>query len=400
MPDQPVFGRRLRELRTERGLTLAALAGEGMSAGYLSRLESGARRPTERAVAHLAAQLGISAAELTQSTVTTLARALTLATGLGRDEAGAALSEALKASGGEDPLLRWQALRQVAAWHGRRAEHAEQRARLDELVALSTTIALPELRARALAELSRCLRDTGETAPAVDTAARAHRLARSERLPAHVRVQALLALVWSLLAAGRDADAAGYAGELLTTAEDATGAPRAQALWAVATTRLRRDDPGGAAELLDRAVGEFDGRDDLTLWMRLRLDAARAGLLTDPPRTETARERADEITAVLPFAGSPAIGQGLLAVRARLAVATGRIDEARTVLDRLVGHDDLLTPQDRIGLDVLRHRVLLHDGERDTALTGLRDLAEQAQRGGDMSLAAEIWRLVAESLAA
>ena len=60
MLDQPVFGRRLRQLRTERGLTLAALAGEGMSTGYLSRLESGARQPTERAIAHLAAQLGIS----------------------------------------------------------------------------------------------------------------------------------------------------------------------------------------------------------------------------------------------------------------------------------------------------------------------------------------------------
>ncbi|MEV5976689.1 helix-turn-helix transcriptional regulator [Streptomyces sp. NPDC052114] len=39
-----------------------------MSAGHLSRLESGARQPTERVAAHLAAQLGISPAELTQST--------------------------------------------------------------------------------------------------------------------------------------------------------------------------------------------------------------------------------------------------------------------------------------------------------------------------------------------
>lgn len=99
MIEQPVFGRRLRQLRTERGLTLAALAGEGMSAGYLSRLESGARAPTERAVAHLADQLGISPAELTETTAASLARSLTLATGLGRDEAGAMLSEALKASG-------------------------------------------------------------------------------------------------------------------------------------------------------------------------------------------------------------------------------------------------------------------------------------------------------------
>ncbi|TYB68461.1 helix-turn-helix domain-containing protein [Nonomuraea sp. PA05] len=53
MREQPVLGRRLRQRRTERGLTLAALAGEGMSTGYLPRLESGARQPTERAIAHL-----------------------------------------------------------------------------------------------------------------------------------------------------------------------------------------------------------------------------------------------------------------------------------------------------------------------------------------------------------
>ncbi|MET8228406.1 helix-turn-helix transcriptional regulator, partial [Streptomyces sp. NPDC005301] len=43
---QPAFGRRLRGLRVARGLSQTALVGEGMSTGYLSRLESGARQPT------------------------------------------------------------------------------------------------------------------------------------------------------------------------------------------------------------------------------------------------------------------------------------------------------------------------------------------------------------------
>ncbi|CAM5601667.1 ATP/maltotriose-dependent transcriptional regulator MalT OS=Streptomyces griseomycini OX=66895 GN=FHS37_004078 PE=4 SV=1 [Streptomyces griseomycini] len=37
-----------------------------MSTGYLSRLESGERRPTERAVAYLAGRLGVEAAALTR----------------------------------------------------------------------------------------------------------------------------------------------------------------------------------------------------------------------------------------------------------------------------------------------------------------------------------------------
>ncbi|MFE6161667.1 helix-turn-helix domain-containing protein [Streptomyces sp. NPDC056486] len=400
MLEQPVFGRRLRQLRTEHGLTLAALAGEGMSAGYLSRLESGARQPTERAVAHLATQLGVTPAELTQSTATSLARSLTLATGLGQDEAGQALSEALQASGGEDPLLRWQALWRVAEWRRRRQEYTEQGVCLDELVALSAEIGLPELQARAGAELARCMRNTGKTAAAVDTATNAYELARREALPAHVQISTLLALVSALSEAGRVPDAVRYADELLALAqEEGSGLRWAQALWAAAGARARQGDRVAAAELMDQAVGGFDGRDDLTVWVGLRVNAARLDLMVDPPRTERAQRRVEEVQAALPFAGTPAVEQELIAVRARIAVVTCRPDEARALLDQLAHFDDLLPYQERIRLDVLRNRVLLQEGEQASALAGLRELAEQAQQSGNMDLAAEIWRLVAESLA-
>ncbi|MFD0332057.1 helix-turn-helix domain-containing protein [Streptacidiphilus monticola] len=240
MLEQPVFGRRLRQLRTERGLTLAALAGEGMSTGYLSRLESGARQPTERAVAHLAAQLGISPAELAQSTATSLAQSLTLAAGLGPDEAGETLAQALKASGGEDPLLRWQALWQVAEWRRRRREFTEQREALDELAALSAAVGLPELQVRTLAELARCMRNMGQIHDAVATATRAYELATSENLPARVLTSALLALVSALAESGRLPDADRYADELLALVEGQSGVRWAEALWTAAAVRTRQ----------------------------------------------------------------------------------------------------------------------------------------------------------------
>ncbi|MFI7691667.1 helix-turn-helix domain-containing protein [Nonomuraea sp. NPDC049655] len=398
MLEQPLFGRRLRQLRTERGLTLAALAGEGMSTGYLSRLESGARQPTERAITHLAAQLGISPAALTQSTATSLAESLTLATGLSQDEGGQTLSDALKTSRGEDPLLRWQALWQVAEWRQWRQEYAEQRTCLDELATLSAQIGLPELQSRVLAALSRCMRSTGEIVGAVDAATHAYELAEREALPARVRASTLLALVSALAEAGRLPDAARHADELLTLADQVSGTLRAQAVWTVANIRVRQGDLDTGAELMNQAIDGFDGRDDLTLWMRLRLGAARLDLRADPPRTESARRRVTEVQAAMPFAGAPAIEQQLLAVRARIAVLAGDLDEARTALDRLTGFDDLLTYQERMRLDVLRNRVLLLEGEQDAALAGLRKLAEQAQQSGNMDLAADIWRLVAESL--
>ena len=399
MLEQPMFGRRLRQLRTERGLTLAALAGDGMSTGYLSRLESGARQPTERAVAHLAAQLGVSPAELAESTATSLAQSMTLATGLTGDEAGETLAAALKASSGEDPLLRWQALWRVAEWRRRRQEYAEQRTCLEELVAIGASSGLPELEARALADLARCLRALGEMGEAVDAATRAYELARGKDLPYHVITAALLALVSVLVEAGRVPDAARYGDELLARVEGRSGTRWAEALWTVASLRVRQGDLEGAGKLMDQAVRDFDGRDDLTVWMGLRISAARLDLLDTPPRTDSARRRIEEVEAAMPFAGTRATEQSLLMMRARIAFHDGRNAEALALLDRLDGFDDMLNYQDRIRNRMLRDQVRLAEGEREEAIADLRALAEQTQASGNMDLAAEIWRLVAESLA-
>ena len=91
--------------------------------------------------------------------------------------------------------------------------------------------------------------------------------------------------------------------------------------------------------------------------------------------------------------------QQLPALRARMSALEDRPVEARALLDQLDGFDDMLSYQDRVRLDVLRNQVLLMEGEHEAGIAGLRALAEQAQTGGSMDLAAEVWRQVAESLA-
>lgn len=399
MLEQPVFGRRLRQLRTERGLTLSALAGEGMSTGYLSRLESGARQPTERAIAHLAAQLGVSPAELAESTGTSLAQSMTLATGLTGDEAGETLTAALKASDGEDPLLRWQALWRVADWRRRRQEFAEQRVCLEELVTLGASIGLPELQARALADLARCLRSLGEIGDAVDTATHAYDLARGKDLPSHVVTSALLALVSVLVEAGRLPEAGRYGDELLAEVEGTSGTRWAEALWTVASLRSQQGDTATATELMDQAIRGLDGRDDLTLWMGLRISATRLDLRQDPPRVDSARRRLAEVEAAMPFAGTRATEQLLLTMRARIAFHDGHNADALALLDQLEGFNDMLSYHDRIRSNILRDRILLAQGKREEAIADLRALAAETEASGNMGLTAEIWRLVADSLA-
>jgi transcriptional regulator with XRE-family HTH domain len=58
------FGERLRQLRREARLSQGELAGEGLSASYISLLESGKRSPSREVVHTLAARLGCSSTQL------------------------------------------------------------------------------------------------------------------------------------------------------------------------------------------------------------------------------------------------------------------------------------------------------------------------------------------------
>jgi transcriptional regulator with XRE-family HTH domain len=54
------IGKRIRQRRTELGLSQRDLASEGVSYAYISRLEADARRPSVRAPRQLAPRLGVS----------------------------------------------------------------------------------------------------------------------------------------------------------------------------------------------------------------------------------------------------------------------------------------------------------------------------------------------------
>lgn len=55
------IAKRVRQRRLALGLSLRQVAGEGISASYISRLEKGDRRPSAKALRMLAANLGVSA---------------------------------------------------------------------------------------------------------------------------------------------------------------------------------------------------------------------------------------------------------------------------------------------------------------------------------------------------
>ncbi|MEV8536839.1 helix-turn-helix transcriptional regulator [Streptomyces sp. NPDC051211] len=394
---QPAFGHRLRKLRMARGLSQTALAGDGMSTGYLSRLESGARQPTDRAVGYLAGRLGLDPADFEEPATGSLAHALTLAASTGAPDAVEALRQALAAEGHESAVLRWQALWLLAQADRVQGDHATERERLTRLVELGDEVGVSELRVRGLTRLARCLRSLGEITPALDAAVDAHQLALRERLGVEDRAAALLALVSVQAEAGRIVDARQYADELTALVEGRTDALWAEAMWTSAAVRMRQGDFPGAQSCLEAALDRFGSQEDLVLWLRLRLAAARLHLQKLPADPEQAQRRAAEAEAALAFVGTPALRQDLTALKADLAFATARYEDARALLGELAADQPRMTYRDQVRLEILRHQLLILGGD-PSGIQGLRTLAQQAQDDANIDLAAEIWRVLADAL--
>ncbi|MEU6381107.1 helix-turn-helix transcriptional regulator [Streptomyces sp. NPDC046909] len=398
MLQQPAFGRRLRQLRAAQGLSQTALAGDGMSTAYLSRLETGARRPTPHAVTYLAARLGVPPDDLAAPAAGSLADALALAASLperSTDAAADAVREALAGDPAADPVLRWQALWLLARERRGEGDHAGQRAHLDQLVALGEEIGLAELRVRGLTGLARCLRSLGEIGPALHAALTAHALA--DGLGVEDRAGVLLALVSVEAEAGRLPEARAHADELTGLVEGRTDTLWAEALWTAAAVRVRQGEHAAAQVLLDRALEGYSGGEDLVLWLRLRFAAARLHLQRTPPRTADAAHCVAAAEPALAFVGTAALRQELALLKAELAFHAGRHEEAGDLLAELVTDAPRLTYRDRVRLDVLRHRLRFLSGD-DTALHALRGLALRAQTDASLDLATELWGVVADLL--
>lgn len=67
MRDESI-GPRIKQLRKAAGLSQGALSGEGVSASYISLIESGRRQPTRNALALIALRLDMSVRDLLDGT--------------------------------------------------------------------------------------------------------------------------------------------------------------------------------------------------------------------------------------------------------------------------------------------------------------------------------------------
>ncbi len=227
---ETTLGERLRQLRTVRGLTQSDLAGERFSKEYVSQIERGKTRPTERTLDWLAERLDVDRAYL---------------------ETGLSEADRMRA---ESAVVRAE-----AAIASQRYDEA-----VDLLAKLETPIS-PEVRLRALLAESWARMYLGELRGALALGAEARELAEGSRFTDLDRAEVLYRLGCSRYKLSSVSSAADLFGEALRLAEG-SGLPcdrlRAHILeWRSRCYRRQRDWVA-AREDIDRALELAEGLGD------------------------------------------------------------------------------------------------------------------------------------------
>lgn len=402
MLEQPAFGRRLRQLRQQQGMTQAGLAGHSMSAAYVSRLESGSRPPTDRVVRELATTLGVDVSAFDEIELSSLLDVVTTALALPDNGTGTDLKKqietALSRHADADSALRWQAYAQLARLQNEASDREGERHSLDLLVEVGKQLSYPIPQVHAHLRLARCERSLGDVNAARSTAREGLRIAAAAQLdtPDVLRLRLLLASVVAEL--GDLAEALRISDDVCDRLQGERGPLAAEALWTAATVSTRHGNHERASTLLDRAMAVLDSREGLTVWMRLRLAACALALRANPPRLDAAQTHLDDVKPALDLIGNAQQLQEHLFLRAQLAFARGDHATAHELCAEVAGSGEVLNFRDRARLRMLQGQIGVLRGDPE-ALDLLRTLATETHSVGMLDLAAEVWRAAAEARA-
>ncbi|MEU9099998.1 helix-turn-helix transcriptional regulator [Streptomyces sp. NPDC048361] len=400
MLEQPAFGRRLRQLRQQRGLTQASLTGPRMSAAYVSRLEAGSRPPTAQSVELLAAKLNVPASVFNETEVTALSDTLATTAALWesatKGELRHQLEQALEKDTDADPTLQLQAYAQLAKLQGEEGHSLEEYDTLQHLMRVSEELGHPVLLLNAHLRLARCQRALGHVDDARATARAGLHLVQQAGLGTDDAIRLKILLVSTAAELGDLADAKRLSAEICAPLENRRGSLTAEAWWTAATVTTRIGDHNRARLLLDKALAAVSSREDLSLWVRLRLAAAALTLQAAPPRLDAVEHYLAEVKPALDLVGTAPNQQEHTFLTAQLSYARGDFAAARALCDGIEQDALLLSYRDRIRFQMLRAQIRIAEGDT-TAITDLTALAERAQDTGMIDLATEVWRTAAQA---
>ena len=336
------LGRRLRAARLAAGLTQAEVAGDEVSPAYVSRIEAGQRRPEAMLLERMAARLGIELRVLLaepadqhddELRVRLDHAELSLVSGdhttalQGADE----ILTSLTADSFSDQGLvrRTQQIRALALEGLGRSD--------DAIPLLEDLVNQPQADVswlKAVIALSRCYREAGDFARAIDVGERASTLNDELGLAGTTEaIQLTVTIAGAYMQRGDLAHALQMCERCIADAERVNSpVAKASAYWNASVVESMRGNPVAALQLAQRAMSLFELGEDSRNLGRLRTQVAFMQLLQDPPDAQAAKATLELAERELSWSSASQLD------RADHHLATGKADLLLGELDSAEQH--------------------------------------------------------------
>jgi transcriptional regulator with XRE-family HTH domain len=400
------LGQRIRVLRNERGLSQADLAGDQVSASYVSLIESGKRLPERDVLEGLARRLGVSPLyletgvapeEITELRLKLQFAEIALANG-SNDEAHRLFTELAAAASGE--------IRLGAVWGLARAEEA--RGNLHEAVthreALLEASRRGEPGAPGLLKLlvGRCrlYRDAGDFARSIEVGEEALReVAELGLMGTEDEIKLASTLVSCYWARDDTFSAQRLANQVIGRAERlASRTAQGNAYWNASLVAAARGQLNEALDLATKTLALIsESSPDLNL-AAMRITYGWLLLQCEPPRLAEADESLSRAHSVLE---DLSYGPGLAMCEtemARSALLRQEFEEAITVAERAADRFSSEGTPEQQNARVVRGLALVMSGEFDLGVAELTEAARSLESSGAHREAAQAWRELGEAL--
>jgi transcriptional regulator with XRE-family HTH domain len=300
--DPAELGHRIRAARVAKGWTQTQLAGDDISVGYVSRIESGQRRPNSQTLDDLAARLGVptehllrgvTAREYDEIKLTLDFAELSLETGEHLEaeaQARQAVDRAAVAS--QDELV----------FRGRYiiARALEGQGNLDDAILELEQLVYSRkgglLRIKGAISMVRCLKDSGDLARAIEVGERVLSSLEGSHIDScDESVQLAVTVALAHYLRGDAGHAIRMCRKAIAKAE-ALDSPvaRASAYWNASLFESERGAVSNAVPLAERALALLSEGQDARNLARLRTSLGQMQLVLDPPDIPEARRHLEK----------------------------------------------------------------------------------------------------------
>jgi transcriptional regulator with XRE-family HTH domain len=398
--DPAELGQRIRAARVAKGWTQTQLAGDDISVGYVSRIESGQRRPNSQTLEDLAVRLGVptehllrgvTAREYDEIKLTLDFAELSLETGEhveAESQARQALDRAAVAT--QDELV----------FRGRYiiARALEGQGNLDDAIieleglVYSKTGGLTRIKA-AIA-MVRCLKNSGDLNRSIEVGERVMASLEGSYIDScDEAVQLSVTVAAAHFHRGDVGHAIRMCRKAIVKAE-ALDSPvaRASAYWNASVFESDRGSISNAVPLAERALALLAEGQDTRNLARLRGTVGQMQLELDPPDVAEARKNLEKAAEELVWssAGPLELAANQLA-RARADYLEGNLNAAAESCSQVIGAVKDEAPLTAAEAESLMGQVLAATGDLDGALRGYRRAVFLLTAMGADRDAAQLW---------